>query len=358
MKNFTRFILALSMISTFGVANAQYDLTANSITATATSSNEVPPGTPIVLTLEFENTGPQLIPDQSTALLVFLNGTDTIQTIEGVFNGDMAVGAIYTFNSDPFTLPATPPNVNLCGFILLTSSPELDSTDNLVCDAYTVSTTANLDIKTKGLVMVSPTAQDLDSFDIFDGDNTPPNITGVYAEFKNNGNITFPAGFGIPYAYEFEGNVVVYLGTLTAAMAPGDSTTRPTVDPSFMIPTEFGDYEICLFNYYGDDELGNDTLCHQWTMIDTYTPPPPVGVEENSFVSNQTMFYYNRALYVKNVRNAVNITVVDASGKIFTQSTMIEDGSISFEDAVPGVYVVQSTNSANGNTSMQKIVVQ
>ena len=82
------------MIGAFGVANAQYDLTANSITATATSGNEVPPGTPIVLTLEFENTGAQLIPDQSVALLAFLNGTDTIQTINGTFQGDMAVGKL------------------------------------------------------------------------------------------------------------------------------------------------------------------------------------------------------------------------------------------------------------------------
>ena len=146
-------------------ASAQYDLEAIELRTMSTTNGEVPPNVPLILTLVFENTGTQDIPDQSTARLLFINGLDTFQDIIGTFNGAMPVGAQISFNSDPVTLPAAPPIANLCGFILMDSTwAETDSTNNLVCETLQVSSSAVVDLKAQRVIVNAP--NDLDGFDL------------------------------------------------------------------------------------------------------------------------------------------------------------------------------------------------
>lgn len=338
-------------------ASAQYDLEATELRTMSTTSNQVPPNVPLILTLVFENTGTADVPDQSTALLVFLNGNDTLQTVLGTFNGAMAQGASYSFNSDPVTLPATPPLVAFCGFVILDVLGETDSTNNLVCDSFQVSSSAVVDLKAVGLSVNAP--NDLEGFDVDDGDEQPDPITDVHSVWQNAGNVTFPAGFVIPYVYEFDGNqTLIFQGTLQADLPPGDSSTRPAVDPSFTVPAEEGNYEICVYNVYGDNDLSNDTICWSWTMIDTYIPPPPVGLEENTIKADLNVFQVNKTLWIKNVSGDLDISVTDMNGRIVASKHLFEDGSISLETSAAGVYVIRSLNKETGATSMHKVSIQ
>ena len=358
MKNFTRLVSLVLMGFVGLTATAQYDLEATELRTMSTTSNEVPPNIPLILTLVFENTGTADIPDQSTALLVFLNGNDTLQTVLGTFNGAMAQGASYTFNSNPVTLPAAPTNVSLCGFVLLDSTfGETDTTNNLVCQAFQVSSSAIVDLKAVGMSVNVP--NDLEGFDVDDGDEQPDDITDVHSVWKNNGNVTFPAGFVIPYVYEFDGNqTLIFQGTLAADMAPGDSSTRPAVDPSFSVPAEEGNYEICVYTVYGDNDLSNDTICWGWTMIDTYIPPPPVGLEENTLKADLNVYQVNKTIWIKNVSRNIDVTVTDMNGRVVASKHMSEDGSISLETSAAGVYVIRSSNKETGSISMHKVSIQ
>ncbi len=337
-------------------ASAQYDLEAIELRTMSTTNGEVPPNVPLILTLVFENTGTQDIPDQSTARLLFINGLDTFQDIIGTFNGAMPVGAQISFNSDPVTLPAAPPIANLCGFILMDSTwAETDSTNNLVCETLQVSSSAVVDLKAQRVIVNAP--NDLDGFDIDNGDEDPNPITDVQAVFTNEGNVIFPAGFVIPYTYSFDGLEESYFGTLATDLAPGDSTIRPSVDPSFNVPTEAGDFEICVTMNYNDSEAGNNETCWEWTMIDSYVPPPPFGVEEGM---NSNLKIYSNAgnIQVTGIIEPINLTVMDMSGKIVANNDMQTDGILFMTQAAKGVYMIQATNMVSGDVSTHKLSLQ
>ena len=57
MKNFTRLVSLVLMGFVGLTATAQYDLEATELRTMSTTSNEVPPNIPLILTLVFENTG-------------------------------------------------------------------------------------------------------------------------------------------------------------------------------------------------------------------------------------------------------------------------------------------------------------
>ena len=359
MKNFTRFAASVACLLVGMSAFAQYDLEATELRTMSTTSNEVPPNIPLTLTLIFENTGTTDVPDQSAALLVFLNGLDTLQVVNGVFNGAMTVGATYSFNSDPITLPAAPPNVNLCGFVLLdTALGEVDTSNNLICDQFQVSSSAIVDLSAVGISVNSP--NDLDGFDVDNGNEEPDNITDMHSTYKNEGNVTFPAGFIIPYVYEFDGNpTAIFQGNLVADLAPGDSIQRPSVDPGFEIPAEKGDYEVCVYTVYGDADLSNDTICWGWSMIDAYLPPPPIGIEEeNGFQADLNVYNLAKAVWIMNISEPTSVTITDMNGRIIANEQMINDCSINLETAAAGVYIVRTLNNTTGAASMHKVSVQ
>lgn len=352
MKIFTRSIYFLALSILCMPAVAQYDIAVTSVATVATSGGAVPPNSPIFLSIGIENVGAD-IPDQTTFNVVALNGTDTVAIGNWFFDGVYSTGATGFVQSAIFTLPAAPPNVSLCGVIIL-HIPDDDSTNNFMCEPYTVSTSANTDLKTTHVFINQP--NDLDSFDIDGGDEDPDPITDVSIIFKNVGNTNIPAGFGIPYEYEFNGNLAANCctGTITAELTPGDSTIRPSVDPGFTVPTEVGTYELCGRHTLDDNDPSNDELCVSFTLIDTYVPPPPVGINDQ-LQSDINIFYSNKQIWVKGVTAPLELTVTDAQGRVVVSERMIEDGNIQMHDAPAGVYIIRSVNTENGKSTMQKV---
>lgn len=353
MKLFTRLCLVAALGTIANVSMAQYDLKVTSVTTVATSTGQVPPNTAMILSIGIENVGAD-IPDQTTFSVIALNGTDTISVNNNwFFNGTYPNGTTGTVESNAFTLPAAPPNVTLCGAVVL-HVPDSDSSNNYHCEPFVVSSSADPDIRALRVFINDPT--DLDSFDIDNGDNEPDPITDVHVEFKNVGNCIYPAGFGIPYTYEFDGASEGYVGTLAEDMNPGDTTTRPSVDPSFDVPVEEGTWTMCVYTTLDNGNASNDTVCTSFTLIDTYVPPPPIGIEDGP-QSLVNVYAHNNVIMVKDVAQPLEISVIDAQGRVVHESLIESDRNIQLETAA-GVYVVRTRNITDGKSTMQKVILQ
>lgn len=358
MKKFTQaalaFVVSLGSFSSY----AQYDLMATGVTTVATATNQVPPSVPITITLAFKNNGSVAIPDQSTALLAFLNGTDTIETINGVFNGAMAAGAEYTYSSNPFILPAAPPTISLCGFIIMTSGTETNTNNNLTCQGFQVSSSATMDIAIDSLEIIAPS--DLDGFDVYNGVNSVPTITEMTLVVKNEGNTILPEGFAINYIFDFEGDQLLAVGSTPGVLQPGESfdqgVTNTAVIPVIPDDLEPGNYEICTYINMANGDFTNDTTCAGFTIIDTYIPPPPIGISEVGSVS-ANIYHSGSFLWVKDVTSSVGVVLSDVQGRVIANEQFVEDGSISTTSLAAGVYYAQSTDLATGSVHIQKFVL-
>lgn len=354
MKNSTR-ILSTMVLSAFSLASvAQFDLAVTGVATIATASNEISPNVPILLSIGIENIGAD-IPENTTFSVIALNGTDTISVNHQwtFVNGDYPNGATVTVESNPFTLPAAPPNVQLCGVVII-HIPDVDSSNNISCQGFTVSSSAVTDIKAQSVSINAPS--DLDGFDLDGGSEDPDPITDVHIVFKNVGNTTFPAGYQIPYTYEYYGATSEFLGTLATALAPDEETQRPSVDPSFIVDSEVGTYKMCGYSTLADSDPSNDTVCTSFTIVDTYVPPPPIGINESP-VSALKIFLVGNAIMVQGVVAPTDVTVMDASGKLIVSEQVTRDGMISLNNAPAGVYIIRSVNTVTGLSSMQKVAI-
>jgi hypothetical protein len=352
MKNSTR-ILSTMVLSAFSLASvAQYDLAVTGVATIATASNEIAPNVPILLSIGIENLGVD-IPENTTFSVIALNGTDTVSVNHQwtFVNGDYPNGATGTVESNTFTLPAAPPNVQLCGVVII-HIPDVDSTNNFSCQAFTVSSSASTDIKAQSVSINAPS--DLDGFDIDGGDADPDPITDVHIVFKNVGNTTFPAGYRIPYTYDYYGATAGFVGTLAEALAPDGETQRPSVDPSFTVETETGTFKMCGYSTLVDSDPSNDTICTSFTLVDTYVPPPPIGINEGP-LSGVKMFISGDAIMVHGVVAPTDVTVMDASGKLIVSEQVTKDGMVSLNNAPAGVYIIRSVNTTTGLSTMQKV---
>lgn len=356
MKNFTR--LAASVVSCMvGLgAFAQYDLAVTSVSTVATSSGQIAPNTPILLSIGIENMGID-IPENTTFSVIGLNGLDTVSVNNSwtFVNGDYPTGGTGFVETNYFTLPAAPPNVSLCGVVII-HIPDDDSLNNFICEAFTVSSSANTDLEASALFINAPS--DLDGFDIDNGKEEPDPITDVNIEFTNVGNTIFPSGFGIPYEYSFEGATAGALGTLVDTLGPGSTTVRPSVNPNFIVDAEVGTYYMCGYTTLGDADLSNDTLCVSFDLVDKYVPPPPIGIEEDKFAESIKVFNVGKNVWINNLTSPVDVTITDASGKMIANESLNSDGNISLEKSAAGVYIVRTRNTENGATTMSKLAIQ
>jgi hypothetical protein len=355
MKNFTRF--AASIVGCFvGLgAFAQYDLAVTSLSTVATSSGQIAPNTQILMSIGIENIGID-IPENTTFSVIGLNGTDTVSVNNDwtFVNGDYPTGGTGFVETNFFTLPAAPPNASLCGVVIINLLDD-DSTNNIICEAFTVSSSANTDLEASALNINNPTG--LDGFDIDNGNEEPDNITDVNIEFTNVGNTIFPAGFGIPYEYSFEGFTTGAVGTLTDTLGPGGTTVRPSVNPDFAIDAEVGTYKMCGYTTLGDADLSNDTLCVSFSFIDKYIPPPPIGIEEDKIAESIRVFNVGKNIWFNNLSTPIDVTITDASGKVVASEAIINDGNISLDKSAAGVYIVRTRNTENGATTMSKLAI-
>lgn len=355
MKNFTR--IAASIVGCFiGLgAIAQYDVAVTSVSTVATSSGEVAPNTQLILSIGIENIGID-IPENTTFSVIGLNGTDTVSVNNDwtFVNGDYPTGTTGFVETNFFTLPAAPPNVSLCGVVII-HIPDDDSTNNITCESFTVSSSANTDLEASAVNINTPSG--LDGFDIDNGNEEPDPITDVNIEFTNVGNTIFPAGFGIPYEYSFEGATAGALGTLTDTLGPGGTTVRPSVDPSFMLEAEVGTYTMCGYTTLGDADLSNDTICTSFSFIDTYVPPPPIGIKEDKLAESVKVFNVGKNVWFNNLSTPIDVTITDAGGRVVASESMINNGSISLEKSAAGVYIVRTRNTENGATTMSKLAI-
>jgi hypothetical protein len=355
MKNFTRF--AASIVGCFvGLgAFAQYDLAVTSLSTVATSSGQIAPNTQILMSIGIENIGID-IPENTKFSVIGLNGTDTVSVNNDwtFVNGDYPTGGTGFVETNFFTLPAAPPNASLCGVVIINLLDD-DSTNNIICEAFTVSSSANTDLEASALNINNTTG--LEGFDIYNGNEEPDNITDVNIEFTNVGNTIFPAGFGIPYEYSFEGFTTGAVGTLTDTLGPGGTTVRPSVNPDFAIDAEVGTYKMCGYTTLGDADLSNDTLCVSFSFIDKYIPPPPIGIEEDKIAESIRVFNVGKNIWFNNLSTPIDVTITDASGKVVASEAIINDGNISLDKSAAGVYIVRTRNTENGATTMSKLAI-
>lgn len=357
MKTFTRLfsIIAIAGYSTF--ASAQIDLSVTGLSTVATATGQVPPATPISMLLSFENAGSGDIPDQTPAIIFFLNGIDTIETNSVFFNGAFPAGAATSFPSDKFTVPGTPVNISLCGGIVLPTLGETDSTNNVLCLPFTVSTSAQVDLKANSVTIVEPT--NLDGFDIDNGNNTVPDITSMTATFENVGNVVYPAGYAISYRLGLDGDTLNVSGTLSAALEPGGTTTRQITNTAIIpaVPQDSGTYQYCVIINENDENPANDKACGTFTIVDAFdTSNPdnwPLGIEESA-KNGVRAFSANGKLNVIGVNDETYVQITDMSGKIISAETIRKNSTFSVNGA-SGVYIV-TTKDAENNIVINKVV--
>lgn len=350
MKTFTRLFSLMVLATLSNVAFAQIDLSVTGYSTVATASGEVPPETPITSLLSFENAGTADIPDQTPAIIFFLNGTDTIETNPVTFNGAFPAGGATVFGSGQFTLPGTPANVNLCGGIVLTTLAETDSTNNVLCLPFTVSTSAQVDMKANSVGIIAPT--DIDGFNIDNGENTVPDITEMTATFENAGNVVYPAGYAVSYRLSLDGDTINVSGTLQEALQPGSSTTRQITNTNIIpaVPQDSGTYEYCAIVNENDENPANDIACSSFTIVDAFDVNNPdnwpLGLEEGD-VKGIDVYVSNGNLNIIGVEGATSVYITDMQGKIIT-SEQIRSNTTFNVDGASGVYIVTTRDAKNG----------
>jgi hypothetical protein len=358
MKTFTRLFSLMVLATLSNVAFAQIDLSITGYSTVATASGEVPPETPITSLLSFENAGTADIPDQTPAIIFFLNGTDTIETNPVTFNGAFPAGGATVFGSGQFTLPGTPASINLCGGIVLTTLPETDSTNNVLCLPFTVSSSAQVDMKANSVSIVAPS--NLDGFNIDNGENVVPEITEMSATFENAGNVIYPAGYAVAYRLGLDGDTINVTGGLAEALLPGSSTTRQITNTNIIpaVPQDSGTYEFCAILRENDENPANDKTCGTFTIIDQFDVNNPdnwpLGLEESD-VKGIDVYVSNGNLNVIGVDGTTSVHITDMQGKIIT-SKQINRNTTFNVDGATGVYIV-TTRDANNAIVISKVVL-
>lgn len=358
MKTFTRLFSMAALAVLSSTAFGQIDLSITGLSTVATASGQVPPLTPITALLSFENAGTADIPDQTPAIIFFLNGTDTIETNPVVFNGAFPAGGATSFSSGQFTVPGTPANISICGGIVLTTIGETDSTNNVLCLPFTVSTAAQVDIKANSVSIVAPTT--LNGWNIDNGANAVPDITEMSATFENAGNVIYPAGYGLSYRIGLAGDTLNVSGTLQEALQPAGTTTRQITNTAIIpaVPQDSGTYQYCVIVNENDENPANDKACGSFTIVDAFDVNNPdnwpLGVGEN-VTEGINVFTANGNLNVAGVTGNTSVFITDIQGKVVASEQINRNTAFNVNGST-GVYIV-TTKDVNGNVEITKVVL-
>jgi len=341
-----------AMACVFGLtAQAQLDLACTNYYVSAAGTT-VPPGHNSNVTFVVENTGANPIPSGTGVVIsVFRSATLMVGPDTLYFNGALNAGDSASGSVGPLTFDASIPSQNICVTAYLVGG-ETDSTNNQKCRLYSVSSTVESDLACDELTIDDPT--DLDNFDIDNGDNTVPNIEEMTLKIKNTGDVSF-VNETINFVISLDGTDLNAVATLS--IASGDSLDL-TINNAAVIPTspqEEGYYEACVAIVAFDDNINNDTACAGFTIIDTYIPPPPIGIEELN--NNFAMYTLGNKLVLEGVADDMYLVMSDVQGRQVADYTIIEDKTIDLGHLPSGVYVVSSRNTATGDMETQKFVI-
>lgn len=276
-------------------------------------------------------------------------GPDNITLVNGLAGNTSAsfvANGTYEFGGGPLE--------SVCVSAILVVG-EIDTTNNVLCQTCTVSSAVSNDLALHNLTIDSPT--DLDSFDVDNGTNIPPLLDIISFDLINNGQVVYVSGTNLEYELSLDGDNVQLFGQLGADLEVNDTITLTSSDSLYTLidsPDEEGFYTLCIALEQFDVDPDNDTSCTSFSIIDTYTPPWPIGINEVN-ENAAVVSFQNDQLHVSNVPFAVEFMVSDAQGKVLGRYAASSDFSVDASTWPSGVYNVQAPG-AFGNAKAVKVV--
>jgi len=354
MKTFTRLFSMAALAVLSSTAFGQFDLavTAMSLSSTGAPNYQVPPGHNATISYTIKNVGTNVIATgQSFERAAVRNGTTILVGPNTVtLAADLAPGdSITYFTSAPYVFDASITIQNVCMVVSLDST-ETDTLNNAFCRSYTVSTTANPDVAATALVINVP--NNLDGFDIDNGNNTPPPIEDMTLTIENVGNMQYTLGSAFSFEISLDGEVLNATASMSSTWAPGASLnldiTNTAVIPS--VPQDSGTYNVCVSFVDADDNPANDEACATFTLVDEFDVNNPdnwpLGVGEENIVESTKIYTSEQFLVIENVTSAAQVRVTDMQGKIVLNEKILENSRMNLNTA-SGVYLVTTRTSEN-----------
>ncbi|MEZ4722635.1 MAG: T9SS type A sorting domain-containing protein [Flavobacteriales bacterium] len=365
MKIFTRLFITLCIVAFTGKTSmAGYDVLVKDMYATTTASNTVPDGFTTLLWYTFENLGDDLQATDTFTTAIIINN-DTVfgpfRVYGGAANGvsfdiptdvsfnGQTVTFPYTFEGDPGT------TFDICAYVILpTGLVDDDGSNNYTCHTtITIADNINMDLAVKGLKLITPDYNDLDSFDVYHKTKTPPAIEEMEAMLINNTELDlsgYTLGFLI-YIGKDEYNAV----HAPSVFAAGDTATLTISNEAVIpaVPKKAGSYKVCVALTTVLDDQSNDTTCLGFKLIDTWVP---VGISEENAVPLD-VYYANQNLWISNIVEPTTVTIMDVQGRLVSTELLTRSGSIPV-NVSSGAYIVRSQNESTGEVKSQKISIQ
>lgn len=363
MKIFTRLFFCLTLVWGATAVAQPYDLAVADVNTAASANNEIPANFESRISLTIENAGANDIPTGTLFSVGITVGaavvvTDTLQLAQ-----DLVAGTNFVlYSTAEYFFDAAVPQPMICGSALMIGVPDEDSLNNATCKTYQVTTAVTHDMQAVNVVVVSP--DNLDGFDIDNGNETPPQLDTVNAFFRNDGDIILPVGYTLSYELNLGSQSTAVVGTLQATLSPGQSTTRNIFNPQVLqninIPSSVGTYNLCVkVTEDLDVDSTNDESCFEFEIIDSFDPSDPKNwptglaeVEENGL----KVFFANGFVNVEGVQSQTEVQVMDITGKVVASDVLSRDGRLALDNA-SGIYVIHVRDAEN-NVRTERISVQ
>lgn len=371
MRNFTYQFhtmknLYLAVLSFLVMSAAPFSGNAQSIDLTVTKvhlsayQTAIPLGMRSSMALSIENTDSSIVEaGESIDLMLSIDGIAYSSSVE--LTSDLAPGDSLYHNFGSSSLHQFP-DTGMTHSIFGVVQHALDSNsanDTLVADFVTTPFLDN-DWQAVSLEVLSPSG--LDSFDIDNGTNSPPNIDLVRVVLRNAGFVQYLKWTPISYRLVLAQDTTLLAGSIEFdSVGNGDSTFRMLSNQAIMpdVPDSVGNYSFCVIsNQPWDQNASNDTACYTFAIVDLYDPNDPINwpwaIDEQEA---NTFSLVAQADYIRfeGIDQALELRIFNVQGGLMATEFIDGPTTLSTNALAPGVYMVQAIAN-DGHTWGTKFV--
>ncbi|NQV52737.1 MAG: T9SS type A sorting domain-containing protein [Flavobacteriales bacterium] len=361
MKNlYLALFTLLIMSASSSVGNAQsIDLAVTKVHLSA-DQIAIPLGMRSSMAMTVENADSSIVEAGETIdFMISIDGTIYSSSLE--LASDLSPGDSLYHNFGSASLhqfPDTSMSHSVFGVVQYTLDSNI-SNDTLVAN-YVTTPFSNNDWQAVSLEVLSPTG--LDSFDIDNGTNSPPNIDLVRVVLRNASFVQYLKWTPISYRLVLAQDTTLLTGSIEFdSVGNGDSTFRMLSNQAIMpdVPDSVGNYSFCVISDQPWDlNASNDTACYAFAIVDLYDPNDPVNwpwaIEERDA---NTLSIVAQANYIRfeGVDQALELRIFNVQGGLMATEFIDGPTTLSTNVLAPGVYMVQAIAN-DGHTWGTKFV--
>ncbi|MEQ9187418.1 MAG: T9SS type A sorting domain-containing protein [Cryomorphaceae bacterium] len=261
-------------------------------------------------------------------------------------------------NSSLHSFPTTADSHSVVGTV--NHALDSNSANDTLYIAFETTAGVSNDWEALSIEVLSPAG--LDSFDIDNGTNQPPNMDMVRVVLRNNGSVEYLNGTAVTYRIVLQNDTTLLTGTINAdSVGNGDSTVRILSNQAILpnTPDSVGTYAFCaISSEFWDNNPSNDTTCFHFSIVDLYNPNDPANwpwsIDEQD-VQPFSVTTQANSLRIEHVHQALELRIFNLQGGLVASKSINASSTLSTHGLAPGIYMLQVGN-ASGYTWTEKFV--